>query len=564
MFNVHDEGIKNTIEKLSNIIRAENIDNSNYVELYAGEEINKINNIKNQIIYGRRGTGKTHLLKALQETLVESFDKEAYLPIYIDLRKLLPLISDSENNPTYYAVIMFKYIIQEIIDSIIENISFICKLNEWEEKVFVGKIRTEVTELLKDLNYEFNGYSIKKIGDIQLSEEETKRLSGSLKLSLNPEGSLDAKKQSHKTVTSQETKYISFAEISNIVSKLPLKFHITRVFCLLDEWSEIPINVQPYLAELLKRGFITSKYTFKIAAITTRAKVGFKTENKYLGMEDGGDVFGFPLDNRYVFEINKQTTRDFFNELLYKHLSDISDEIKIEFRGDKLNRAKNNFINLYFANQALREILIASAGIPRDFINLFINAYDKFLLNNSGNKRIGVKDIRMATIDWYETDKKEEVDSNIYAKKLLEKIVNEIIIKKKKTHFLIPEKYSNEPHLQKLIDLRVVHLRKKGYSHKGVSGVSFNVYSVDYGCYTVLNIHQPKLDTDLISQIDIIDNFREIRRVALGDDFFNEFLLEVGEGFNCPFCNKPVNTNHLAYQKQGLCNNCFERLSNAS
>ena len=46
--------------------------------------------IKDQIIYGRRGTGKTHLLKALQEKLVA--DDQKYLPVYIDLRTFKPTL----------------------------------------------------------------------------------------------------------------------------------------------------------------------------------------------------------------------------------------------------------------------------------------------------------------------------------------------------------------------------------------------------------------------------------------------------------------------------------------
>lgn len=54
--------------------------------------------IKDQVIYGRRGTGKTHLLKALQERLVT--DDQKYLAVYINLRTYKPTLEN--DNDLYY------------------------------------------------------------------------------------------------------------------------------------------------------------------------------------------------------------------------------------------------------------------------------------------------------------------------------------------------------------------------------------------------------------------------------------------------------------------------------
>lgn len=271
----------------------------------------------------------------------------------------------------------------------------------------------------------------------------------------------------------------------------------------------------------------------------------------------GGDIFGYPLDMRYVFEVNKNQTRDFFNDLLYKHLSSIN-KTAIDNLVKKEKKTKDSFINILFANVALNEILIACAGIPRDFMNLFLNSYDKFILSSSSTAaRISVKNLRLANAEWYESDKKEQVDKNDVEKKLLTEIVREVIEKKKSMHFLIPEKYSNNKHIQNLIDLRVIHLRKSGYSHKDHPGVSYNVYSVDYGCYNSLNITKNKLDTSMLNDLNIKD-LRDVRRISLEDTFFQSFMMEIGEAFRCPHCKAPIDVNHAAYKKRGLCNHCFE------
>ena len=47
--------------------------------LRRGGNTEKRKQLKYQVIYGRRGTGKTHLLKALQESLLEPANKKSRL-----------------------------------------------------------------------------------------------------------------------------------------------------------------------------------------------------------------------------------------------------------------------------------------------------------------------------------------------------------------------------------------------------------------------------------------------------------------------------------------------------
>ncbi len=152
------------------------------------------------------------------------------------------------------------------------------------------------------------------------------------------------------------------------------------------------------------------------------------------------------------------------------------------------------------------------------------------------------------------------MDANNNAKILLDKIIKDILINKKRCHFLIPEKFEKVKELNELIDLRVVHLRKKGISHKGVKGVIYNVYYLDYACYTSTNLYHNKINTNLLSEIETTDNFKDIRRISLEDKFFEDFNMEIGDSFKCPKCGKMVDMNHSAYIKQKICNHCYEKI----
>ena len=110
-FSIKDYKVKEDILKLKNVIRAEFIEDNNFCDSFAGKElVQQIENKMPQIIYGRGGAGKTHLLRTLQEKLSST---KGNLPIYIDIRKIKPLMN--EDIPVYYALILFKFIFMEIL-----------------------------------------------------------------------------------------------------------------------------------------------------------------------------------------------------------------------------------------------------------------------------------------------------------------------------------------------------------------------------------------------------------------------------------------------------------------
>lgn len=556
--DIRSQEVKRSVERLDDLIRAEYNATSNFLDYYAGKEnIGKVYGYKNQVIYGRRGTGKTHLLRALQEQLMIDTSIQVF-PIYIDARKFKPLLKN--DTPLYYSLILFKEIVIELLRMAYENVEFLYR-NSDGTNIRPEQLREKqdiIRTYLERFNATFKGSTFYKLGDIAFSSSEIESVAASLKLSIQPEAKYDIQKSSEAQTSTEEIKYISFSEMSDIVDSLISNFNIERLYLLIDEWSEIPIDTQPFLAELLKRTFITLKVTLKIAAIPNRTRLMI---DKGLGLENSGDIFGHDLDNRYIYELNQETTKAFFNELLFNQLSLVNHSLYKKFYDEKSQRPVHNFINLFLANQALREILIASAGIPRDFLSIFINAYAHFTTRkNTVHRHMALQDIRTATVSWYEVDKKKAVEANHNAKVMLDKIIEEILISKKRCHFLIPEKYETNQTLNELIDLRVIHLRKHGIAHKGNRGVSYNVYYIDYACYTSSNMFHNKINTNLLNEIETTDDFRTIRRISLEDKFFDSINAELGNGFKCPHCGRFVDTSHPAYVKQKICNNCYEKV----
>lgn len=550
--NINSKSVRESIQKLANSIRAERNVAGSLLDIYADVAIiERLNNRNNQIIYGRRGSGKTHLLLALAEVIEQNNDSDSStISVYIDLRKVLPLVTEHDETKLETSVLIFQHIINELISGLSLAIPKIFSIGFTLFKDSRTSIKEEqIRSISKMLNLEFNGKEFNRLGNVEFSEDETRKIAGSLNASKDPSISANAGIETKKSRSKKQIKYISFSEVSELLGNLLSVLNDINVTCLLDEWSELPLNLQPYISELLKRTFIASNYTLKIAAIPYRSKFRDNISDEHkIGLEEGGDVFPITLDNRHVFEVDKNETREFYNELLYKHLISIDKNYK--------RVEKKKFINMFLANQALSEILIASAGIPRDFMNLFILSYSNRI---DKNKRIILRDIRSATTEWYKTDKKEEIEKDNSTRSLFKAIVERIVIEKNRTHFLMPKKYSDNRHIKKLVDLRALHLRQEGISHKHFANKQYDAYSIDYGSYTSIDIQKRSLDTDF-PDLKTSESVRDARAFSIEDEFFEKFFLEIGEGIICKSCNRTIDTNHLAYTKQKLCNNCYEKV----
>mgnify|MGYP002510933001 CR=1 FL=1 len=120
--DIKSRRVQQSVSKLDGFLRAEYNSEKNYLEYYAGLEVlDKVISIKDQVIYGRRGIGKTHLLKALQEKLATNDDKK-YLPVYIDLRVFKPTLEN--DNDLYYALIIFQEIVVEVLKCVYVNLDY--------------------------------------------------------------------------------------------------------------------------------------------------------------------------------------------------------------------------------------------------------------------------------------------------------------------------------------------------------------------------------------------------------------------------------------------------------
>jgi hypothetical protein len=192
-----------------------------------------------------------------------------------------------------------------------------------------------------------------------------------------------------------QTHHIHIGTLGKALSKLTDLLGQCQIWLLLDEWSAIPQDLQPYLADLLKRAVLPiNSITVKIAAIEHRSVFQCTiASGNYTGMESGADIqANINLDDFMVFDNDKERAKDFFKELLYRHIRTVDG-----FERHAELKSPDQLLNTAFTQiTSFEEFVKALGGVPRDAINIIEAAAQRAL-----NDKIGVPHIRQAARDWY-------------------------------------------------------------------------------------------------------------------------------------------------------------------
>jgi hypothetical protein len=513
---IQDDILKKSVSKI--LQRSERQDIEKIIRSFVDVGVlPQLLNQNNQIIYGRRGTGKTHIFKVLQSELEKIASN---VVLYLDGRMLgsTAQFSDPEIPLKHRCISLFRDILGEIHNSLLEHI-----VNQPPEKAEIAF--AVLSELSKVATEPIKKYSEKSYKTKLLDKHKADL---SLKASLiNPELSGQIKADSENeaeessTFIVREDDKIIFPALHILLEDL-LDKSSALFYVLFDEWSSIPIDLQPYLAEFIKRSFFANpKVILKIASLEYRSKFIYQQGSMLYGFEVGSDIStAIDIDDYYVFDRNPDYVTDVFSEILFRH---IKSEVPEDYLKEKYNiDSGSSLVSKMFTSKAtFQELVRASEGVVRDLINIFIAAY--FDTQRKGRDKIEHKSIIEAARQWFEQDKSQNLDDELG--RILEKIVNEVIGQKNSRSFLIPRDLEKHPYIQRLFDLRVLHLMKRGYADKDNPGVRYNIYSLDYGTYVDLKhtSKQPELDffENREESADFVvpfDDKRSIRRIVLTSD----------------------------------------------
>jgi hypothetical protein len=476
----------------------------------------QIENINSQIIYGRRGTGKTHVLRVLESSLRA---KERTCVIYVDARTFgsTSQFSDATIPLSTRCTSLFRDLLGEVYNGLLD---FVVQQDSPDvDKALeqINLLASAATEALAEKRKESESEreALKSAANASV-ESKLAAASSSVAASLGRTSSNESEIAS--VYRFEYSDKVVFPAVSSAL-KETLKPFNASLYVLLDEWSSLPLDVQPYLAEFVKRSFLPlTNVSIKIGSLEYRSAFGFSTPNGIVGFEMGADISAFlDIDDYYVYDRNPEGITDAFANMLVRHLSNELPPGYLETIG--IENGAKLASRLFTERKVFQELVRASEGVVRDLINIFSKAY--FVSHRKAKEKIERDAVLEAARQWFEQDKERNLSEEL--RSVLRRITDDVIGTRRARSFLLPRELGDHPIIQQLFDLRVLHLVQRGYADKDRPGVRYNIYSLDYGTYVDLmnTSRKPELGFEIVENAEEkdwvvpFDDKRSIRRIIL-------------------------------------------------
>ena len=462
--------------------RTENqIDQSKIVKIFVETDLfTRCGITDHQIILGRRGTGKTHLLRYFQ------YQKQARgeLVYFLDCRQMGSGIPSVSDNPIVIA------------------------------SKFFSALLNDIGTYLLDQTIRLEGISEIKIDRILTS------LSEGLATYITPQNE------------SEKSAY-NYLQISQTLKKILEDLEISRLFIVIDEWAQIPLIAQPYVAEFIKRAIITvPSISLKILAVNYQCVFSTTLLGNSIGMQRGADITDvIDIEQDLIFDVNRPFVVSFFAQLLYNHLG-----AELDWDLTVTTDKKQLFIKKLFTQEpAFIELVRAAEGNCRDFICIFAKAYIEGFRRSENAKTISIPHIQNAAASWYANEKEVNIKKEKDIQATINFLLDRVLKNYKSRTFMVEVGQDEHPKLLRLLNERIIHKLNIKYSHPDRPGLRYELFTLDYGAYvsyhgTVNEPNQLFLFAEDIALLDEIekqsilpfDDKRSIRRIV-----FNPIALSV-------------------------------------
>ncbi|MGW3966996.1 hypothetical protein ACWED2_44770 [Amycolatopsis sp. NPDC005003] len=451
--------------------RAESVDRSTLAATYvaAGSFSAMINSADHQILFGRRGTGKTHALLHLQELVERTGD----LAIHLDLRTIGStggLYANTALSPAQRGT----QLLVDTLEAVHDRLFAFAVDGDFPDTLLRGldalvAAATEVEVIGETEQEQTFGDAVER----ECTAELSVTAKGGARASARHRASATASSRRKRTGVEQHR--VLFGPLSRAVQAVADGVRPARLWLLLDEWSSVPVDLQPFLADLLRRSVLPTRgVTVKIAAIEHRARFFVPLDDDYLGIEVGSDAASaVSLDDALVFDQSPEAARAFFRELFASHARPIlASMLPAAVPGD--------FVDAAFHRGAFPELVRAAEGVPRDAINIAALAAQQ-----AHDRRITLAHVRRAARDWYLRDKQSVISRDAGADRVLGLLVDEVIGRRRCRTFLLPAR-DRPAAIDTLCDARLLHILRRGVVDPRRPGRLYDGYAIDYGCYVTL------------------------------------------------------------------------------
>jgi len=448
-------------------------------EVFVSSDLfDRVQSPNSQFVLGRRGTGKTHLLRMFQQDVINHGD----LGLYVDCTSLGSGYSGADLDPE---VVGQKY--------------FIALLNQLGTDLLDAALRMELAD-----------------------EDRQNTVISKLADGLVP---------AMKVLNGPGQSMFNYRQIADALRLALRDLDVDRTCIILDEWARIPLPAQPHLAEYIKRSVLSvPEVCLKILAVNYQCKFAIAQNGGRIGLERGADVpDAIDMDKYLVYDEKREFVTCFFAQLLYNHLGVT---LGWDLSAGKSQKESHLIKSLFTQQKTFVELVRAAEGNCRDFLCVFSRAYFEHFRQSSASKTISIDNVVAAATSWFETEKAGNVYADKTSRETLTYLVNNVLKGYKSRTFLVESSKAENPRLVGLLNERVLHRLGGTYSHPDKPGIRHDLFSVDYGAYAQLRgtvnqvrehaFWEPDEQTALSDKerelLVPVDDKRSIRRITFDPD----------------------------------------------
>ncbi len=409
------------INKLSSFIE-QNLRSSQSAGLKfidSGNLKSRLTNKQNHVIFGRRGAGKSTFVSSLKG------EDQNFISVYVDL--------------DIYKDISFPNILIKVLFVILEELKIFAntKIKFYKhpilwlgKKTFIknlSEVEQQLEEILGAPDTEQKQIKTKTTSSV---ETGTSAQIGNEKANLKGSDTTKygSEEEVQRTIPFDKLDYLKkniskFQRIFSDVSKL---CNDSPIFLTLDDFYFIPKSTQPEFIDFFHRLTKGTPLFLKVATIKHRSNL-YKSGDSYIGVEINHDIY--PIDLDYTLD-RLNDLEDFMKRLLQRAVDDSNSEINIEE---------------LFTPNGFRQLCIASGGVPRDFLSLFVNLLDKLgrKITQGNVDRIDMVDVREVAISAIQGKRDSLNIDSADDKHILEEYLNHIkdlIYQDKRTNIFLASK----------------------------------------------------------------------------------------------------------------------------
>jgi hypothetical protein len=453
----------------------------NYLDLFVDTgHLQLLRNPDWQVVYGRRGTGKTFLLGVLQEQAARSLAESRILSVFVTAQDCLVSPVGREVPDKIRALGYFQTFIELLTTRVLESVDQLTADASFLDTL-IGR-RHHLLDRILQPQYDLleagqEGAPVLAYSSYERrqSEERTSSRGGTaaagVEGKLGPNGPSVAAAAtfsgarssaiSDQVSTSYEAGAVPrFAVVRGKLIELLQVLRLRHLNILIDEWSTLDptgsLLIQPLFADYLKRSFAgSSLISVKIA--TNRYQTRFSNRagpGKYTGLELGADIFEAVNLDRAV--LDWRDLQSFFELLLYKRPLHREPGLAV-FETRDSGRPDEQFVLSIFRSQhTFAELVRGSEGIPRNFLILVNDLVRRHAHRVS--RQWSTADVQRC-IRERSLEGQSDIDYHSEASQLLSQGIRETVLNTGSRFFLVDKAARDtvDPALSELLEKRIIH-----------------------------------------------------------------------------------------------------------